>query len=525
MLRLIINKAKAHYNDAVENARQEHYYEALGDLDAALELDSQLADAHVLRGTILARLERLEEAREAWERAIALDPQTAKAYQYMEQVGEVKGAAPVIRRARKAIVVSAGLVLLSLLGSVVLIAGMRDPDAKTFQSAWTALESGDLMGARNLARELRSPDRRDALEGALRGELAGRLAEASRLARSGEKERALSRLRDLAAHPVSPDTQAMIEAEIAVVRAGYFDRQREWMTRERVDVPTLRGFHAVNTEIRRLFPSHIPDADLAREQIASRFRKQVTNDLSPVLTLLGNAANAPTIDARLHVYTEFIDQDDAFISELIEGTPLPKVRERWAQALVEWSTSAAGEGRRGEWRDHLDRLRVWGAAEQFAQVRETEALLTEFEQRDARLALDEAIASGDPESIVAAGDRAADHGVVLTSGQSRRIHLAREALAIGAYYSLMDLADRIERLDLGREEALEVLRLVRHAEGPLPPRIRSRAEENIRFFALQAARLLEDEDAALREYYHLVARDAQSPYLLLLEKQGYTPNG
>lgn len=106
----------------------------------------------------------------------------------------------------------------------------------------------------------------------------------------------------------------------------------------------------------------------------------------------------------------------------------------------------------------------------------------------------------------------------------REIARAAELLAIDGYYALMEQAGRIEAMELSEEEAREVLLLVRDAEGPLPPRLRSRAEENIRFFALQAARVLGRSGMAREEYMRLQSVSPQSPYLALLARQGFSPD-
>ncbi|MCC5877541.1 MAG: tetratricopeptide repeat protein [Candidatus Sumerlaeia bacterium] len=525
MLRLIINKAKQHYNNAVEKVAQEHHYEALGELDAALELDSRLVDAHVLRGTILARMERLDEAREAWERAISLDPQIGRAYKYVGQVAEVSGGAPVVRRARRAILASAAIILVCILGTGGVLAALRDPEAKTWQAAFAALDEGDLIRARDLAREMKSTERREAVEVALRGEMNGRLAEATRLARAGDEEGAIRRLRDLASLPISPEMNLAVEGEINALRDVYLQRHREWRAQERIDLATVGRTHAINREIRRLFPANAPDADFAWERFSSALRDQVAGDVSPVLTLLENSANAPTIESRLHIYTEFLDSEDPVVMEILTQTPLGTVHDRWRNSLVDWAREAAREGDRSQWSRHVTRLESWGDADSLQQARDSVALLEEHEADEARMQLDAALASGDNAAIIAAGERAESLGLPIAATQDRQVRRAREAVAVEAYYRLMEMADRIERLDLEESEAREVLRLVRHADGPLPPRIRTRAGENIRFFAIQAARILDDGEVASREYRNLQAAHGSSPYLLLLDQQEYTPNG
>jgi tetratricopeptide (TPR) repeat protein len=56
------------------------YADALAEADAALELDANNADAHLLRGYALNATDQYQEARAALEKAIELDPANAAAY-------------------------------------------------------------------------------------------------------------------------------------------------------------------------------------------------------------------------------------------------------------------------------------------------------------------------------------------------------------------------------------------------------------------------------------------------------------
>lgn len=94
MLRLIINKAKHHYIVALEHAERGRYKEAITELQHALELDRHNVNAHVVLGTVYARMGNLEKANEQWKEALKLNPMLYKAYEYLQRSEEAKSIKP-----------------------------------------------------------------------------------------------------------------------------------------------------------------------------------------------------------------------------------------------------------------------------------------------------------------------------------------------------------------------------------------------------------------------------------------------
>jgi len=97
MLRLIVNKAKHHYNLAVEHAERNRFYEALTELQNSLDLDKTNANAHLLMGTIYAKQKKFDEAIRQWEAALQMDPTIYKAYNYIPKAKKLEGAIPTFR--------------------------------------------------------------------------------------------------------------------------------------------------------------------------------------------------------------------------------------------------------------------------------------------------------------------------------------------------------------------------------------------------------------------------------------------
>lgn len=85
MLRLIVNKAKHHYNLALEHAERGRYSEAIIELQNVLDLDNKNINAHIVLGTIYAKMDEYNKAIEEWQRALELDTRFAKAHTYLEK--------------------------------------------------------------------------------------------------------------------------------------------------------------------------------------------------------------------------------------------------------------------------------------------------------------------------------------------------------------------------------------------------------------------------------------------------------
>jgi tetratricopeptide (TPR) repeat protein len=112
MIRVIANKAKHHFNAALEHAERQRWSEATTELHNCLDLDANHVNAHVVMGTCLAKLDRHEEARQAWERALAVDSRFSKAHDYLQRVEEVPQARRYYRNLCRVTMLMVGVLLL-----------------------------------------------------------------------------------------------------------------------------------------------------------------------------------------------------------------------------------------------------------------------------------------------------------------------------------------------------------------------------------------------------------------------------
>ena len=118
MLRLIVNRARHHYNVALEHAERERYAEALAELQHCLELDASFFPAHVVMGTIHAKMGKFADAERCWQAALSFDPHIRKAHEYLDKSHMVQRAVPLLSRLR---LVVAAVVTLAVLLAVLIV--------------------------------------------------------------------------------------------------------------------------------------------------------------------------------------------------------------------------------------------------------------------------------------------------------------------------------------------------------------------------------------------------------------------
>lgn len=140
MLRLIVNKAKHHYNVALDHAERGRLVEAIDELNNAVDLDKRFVNAYVVLGTLHAKQGDFDKAREAWMNALAIQPELSKAHSYLEKAQTVERALPALRRFRIGMIVLASLAVL-LLGWIVWDRA-ADRGADTLKAAETAYREG-----------------------------------------------------------------------------------------------------------------------------------------------------------------------------------------------------------------------------------------------------------------------------------------------------------------------------------------------------------------------------------------------
>lgn len=154
MLRLIVNKARHHYNVALEHAERQRYNEALAELEHSIDLDNSFAPAHVVMGTIHARLEDFEAAERCWRAALELDPNIEKAHDYLAKSDRAQAALPLVRRLRGLAWVAVAAAALFVLLSIWSFAPSRD--RRNLARIERLFADGRIDQAYEIARQLES---------------------------------------------------------------------------------------------------------------------------------------------------------------------------------------------------------------------------------------------------------------------------------------------------------------------------------------------------------------------------------
>ncbi len=120
MLRVIVNKAKHHYNQALEYAERDRTDDAIHELQNTLDLDGSMIDAHVVLGTLYAKQNEFGKARDEWNAALALDHRLQEAHDYLNKAEHAVVVFPIVRRLK-----TINLGMLVLVGLIVALWGGR----------------------------------------------------------------------------------------------------------------------------------------------------------------------------------------------------------------------------------------------------------------------------------------------------------------------------------------------------------------------------------------------------------------
>ncbi len=161
MLRLIVNKARHHFNLALEHAERGRLDEAVAELTNSIDLDRKFAPAHVVLGTIQAKRGDFEKAREAWTNALAITPELHKAHNYLERAESVRSSLPILHTFR--ILIVGLLVIVGALALALVVFGRPDPAIARLRDAQKAYEDKRYGDAMNLLGKIRRDNARNSL--------------------------------------------------------------------------------------------------------------------------------------------------------------------------------------------------------------------------------------------------------------------------------------------------------------------------------------------------------------------------
>lgn len=177
MLRLLINKAKHHYNNALEHAERGRYYEAIAELHNVLDLDSKNVNALVVLGTVYAKQNLFEKAIEQWEKALNIDNRFQKAHNYIIKAEQVKEVLPLFKWLK----IFAGGLIACIITIIVLILLFNKPDKRVLylREAYNNFKNQNISQAKQNLQQVHTSNSeehlsltKDLLENAIKNDIA-----------------------------------------------------------------------------------------------------------------------------------------------------------------------------------------------------------------------------------------------------------------------------------------------------------------------------------------------------------------
>ncbi|MCX7624776.1 MAG: tetratricopeptide repeat protein [Candidatus Sumerlaeaceae bacterium] len=367
MLRVVVNKARYHYNLALEHAERGRFDEAIDELHNAIDLDRSFVPAHVVLGTIYAKKGDFEKARAAWESALAIHPELNKAHRYLDRLEKVSEALPVLRTMRLALTA----LLVTVVVLLIALFWQRQPDraAILLKTAYSAYENGRYSEALEKLSEVVNKGEPQsasfvaakALREALRLDLRQKLQLAQELKHREEYPQALALIAEIESQGPDPQTSAALAMLKQDINHYYRERilnlYNQYISGD-VSYPELAS--RVN-EFLQVYPD-IPEKEELRkflddarelevtqqmEAIRNRFRKD-RDTTAAVEAMQKIAATYPGTEAMKKLRAELVDEILSWMFDefqaLLDQRNFDAARELLAQI----------RGRANEFRDILD---------------------------------------------------------------------------------------------------------------------------------------------------------------------------
>jgi tetratricopeptide (TPR) repeat protein len=327
MVRLVVNKARHHYNLALEHVERGRIQEAIDELRNALDLYGDFPQAHVVLGKLYARMGDFEKARECWERALALNPDLKKAHDGLQKLESVAQAIPVLRLMRITATVLGAVCLVLVV--IILWMSRADESGQYLAKAHAAYREGKYATALTyLAKTLETakPNTPTAaaaasLRDALQLDLRQKIQFIQELKHRDEYPRALALIAELETH--EPDMPTSVALSVLKQDINHYYRDKilalynQFLSGE-VTYPELASKVG---EFLQLYPD-IPEKeelrkflDDAREyavaQEMEQIRKQFNDDHNVTATIeavQSLAAKYPGTDTMKKMRSELVDE-------------------------------------------------------------------------------------------------------------------------------------------------------------------------------------------------------------------------
>jgi tetratricopeptide (TPR) repeat protein len=537
MLRLISNKARHHYNLALEHAERHRYYEAITELQNALDLDNDLVEARVVLGTVYARVNRPDEARAQWERALEISTPHQKAHRYLAQLRQIRPYRGLLRRLRyflAAFAVTAALALILL-----ITVAWPNLSARSLDRAWNAYETGNLAAARTLLDQLPRPLSETALElsarsleSTLEREFQTALAAVERLRRQDHLIQAVDRARVFLERQPSPYAREAVEQIVSEIHDELHDSLQRRIARVG-DAPiqldrAMREF----ARFQQTFPDS-PGLIEFRQSLAQAQQRNAALRFDEIRSRYVDSHDIATARAALRALAADLEVARATLPNLTfpgveEQIATERIRLANAQ-LDHFFEEARTAIRQGDLVQAAATLRLARDIEPMepADSAELQALSHELEEARKRQLLNTlraSVADRDWEAALVISDQL----TTLTLSAEVRgevddlLAAANRIRAVDAYHWLMRRAADIEQGRLDAKQAREVLNRTQRVLDALPMDLYPAALDDALFFAAVANRILGNDVQADQYLERLRHECPKSRYLAVpsIELQG-----
>ncbi len=537
MLRLISNKARHHYNLALEHAERHRYYEAITELQNALDLDSDLVEARVVLGTVYARVNRTDEARTQWEKALEISTPHQKAHKYLAQLRQIRPYRGLLRRLRYFLAAFAVTAALALI--LIVMIAWPDLTARTLDRAWNAYDNGNLAAAHTLLDQLPRPLSETALELSARSlestierEFQTALAAVDRLRRQDHLFQAADRARAFLERQPPPYAREAVEQIVSETH----DELQENLQRRiaRIGDAPIQLDRAMHDFAR--FQQAFPDSPILTEFRQSLARAQQRNAalrFDEIRSRYIDSHDFASARTALTALTADIEMARATLPNLT----FPVVEEQIATERIllaraqldhffQEARAAMGQGNLVQAAATLHLARDIEPMEA-TDREELQALSHELEQaRKWQLlnSLRASVADRDWEEALAVSDQMT---TLALSAEVRNevdnlLAAAHRIRAVDAYHWLMRRAADIEQGRLDAKQAREVLNRTQLVLDALPMDLYPAALDDALFFAAVANRILGNEAQANHYLERLRHECPKSRYLAVpsIELQG-----
>ncbi len=521
MLRLIVNRAKNHYNKALEHAERGRTNEAVAELNSALQLDDSLIEAHLLLGTLYARLEQPEEARKQWLLVLEHRAEGKRAFQYISELGELKRSLPLARRLRAIIAASVGVASISVIALGVAV--WPSHEAETVESAWSEFALRQLSNSTRLIDELARPiddpeleSSAQFLEETITTLLEERFGEVNRQILHREYGKAIESLEDIRSwHPPG------------VYDHLYWEKRRLIRTMADDDllqsVPdefTPQGIARLESHIaeyNRLFD----DSQLI-EEARGAYREKGERQLD---VLLADLDTMIMDENKMHEAALLFERATAIAGLLDRKEVISSRWKIWNETLQSRLLDEAEESLHRE-----DLVRSAEYLGRFQPQQAPPTLLTRYEDLRRQVAEynnQQAYAAVtqllDEQRYEEAFDR--EHGIdysLLDEEEGARLQselaYARKRYALDEYYDLMAHAESFEDATVTAPQAEETLTKMPRIRAYLPEIVLQSAEDDLLFFEAVSLGKTRRPDAATQRIEDLREQFPTSPYLLAWER-------